>query len=258
MHSLPSLTTRHLGRTLVYLEEVDSTNNYLKNQTTRLAHGAVALARRQTGGRGRLGRQWVDTNACALPFSVLLRDWPQRHLTALPFVAGMAVCRGLEALCGQTFALKWSNDVLWERKKICGILCESRVAGTHTDAIVGIGVNVRHTAEDFQSLNLVYATSLFLATVKYFEMSTICAAILNEMEPLLDICSENGFPALREEYKKRCVNLGRQVQITRGGTQQRGVCLDVAEDGSLVCDIGGKTVSIFAGEASVRGLWDYV
>lgn len=257
MEQLSQLGTHSLGRALIRLEEVDSTNDYLKEHAAELPHGAVCMARSQTDGRGRLGKRWEDRPGLTLPFSVLLRDLPRNLLPVLPLVTGLAVCRGLEKLCGGDFRLKWSNDVLLESKKVCGILCENRSSRFLDSTVVGIGVNVAHTAADFAELNLVYATSLHLVTGKLHESAAVCASILNQMEPLLEICVQTGFASIRDAYKERCVNIGREVLVTGGGARRRGMCLDVGEDGSLICQTGEEVYPVFSGEASVRGIMGY-
>lgn len=254
---LPGLATENLGRHVLCLSETPSTNLCCWEHADTLPHGAAVLARRQTRGRGRLGRSWSGGDGRSLMFSVLLRQQRVEELPLLTLVTGLGVARGLERLCAGPFSLKWSNDVLHEGGKVCGILCESRISGADALAVLGIGVNVLQTQEEFRRLNLVYARSLYMATGKKMEISAVCAAILNELEPVLQIFGREGFSFLLPEYKKRCVTLGRQVRVEVGGETITGTALDVAEDGSLICETGAGLRRIYAGEASVRGLYGY-
>jgi len=262
VRELAGLETLRLGRGLVLLEEVDSTNSYLKDNAEHLPHGAVVLAERQVRGKGRLGRSWSHQAGQSLAFSLLLKEGVRaEYLPGLPFLAGLGVCRGLGALSGADFAIKWSNDVLHGEKKICGVLCESRMAYGQKNpfAVIGMGVNLTQSREELDRLDLVYAQSLILVTgIKYTAAQT-AAAILNELEPLWDRFREHGFPAIREEYRSVCVTLGRQVRIMRGCGETEALARDIARDGSLICTLpGGETVHVNAGEASVRGLYGYV
>ena len=92
---LENLTTNDLGRHCIYLDEVDSTNEYLKREGASLPHGTLVLAGCQTAGKGRLGRRWAVTDRDALAMSLLLRDFDVQRLSALPLVCGMAVAQGL-------------------------------------------------------------------------------------------------------------------------------------------------------------------
>ena len=98
---LENLTTNDLGRHCIYLDEVDSTNEYLKREGASLPHGTLVLAGCQTAGKGRLGRRWAATDRDALAMSLLLRDFDVQRLSALPLVCGMAVAQGLREMTGR-------------------------------------------------------------------------------------------------------------------------------------------------------------
>ncbi len=255
------LRTQWLAKSFQYFDEIDSTNTYLKQHAGELPNGAAVLAARQTAGRGRLGRAWQDNGKPSLALSVLLHKQTVENLSLLPLLAGLAVRRALEKLTGLGLQLKWSNDVLLENQKLCGILCESRIqAGDSFGAfaVVGIGVNLEQTRDEFDLLDLVYATSLKLATGKSLEILPVAAEILYEFEQILDIFEKNSFEALREEYKNSCITLGREVRIISGNNEQIGMAVDIGKDGALICEIDGRLVNINAGEASVRGIYGYV
>lgn len=251
------LDTVWLGKKQEYFDELDSTNLYLKEHAEKLPHGAAVIAKRQTQGRGRLGRSWKQ-GGDSLALSVLLHGVNAEKLLALPLAVGVAVASALEKLCGIQPSLKWSNDVLCEGRKLCGILCESRIAGDKAFTVLGMGVNLSGSRKDFELLNLVYATSLELATGKSFGNFEVAAKICNELEPVLEKFEKNGFGCIREEYKRYCVTLGREVRVVCDGGERQGRAVDIGDDGSLICEIGGETVSIHAGEASVRGIYGYV
>lgn len=252
---MDGLATKWLGREFEYLGEVTSTDDYLKEHAGELENGAAVVAERQTRGKGRTGREWQGGDGLAMSF--LLHNPRIADLTCLPLVAGMAVIRALERAAGSGFGLKWSNDVLFGDKKICGILCESRISSHSAFAVAGIGVNLSQTREEFDALGLVYATSLELATGARIEKTRFAAMILNEFEPLYEKFAQSGFSAIRENYKSYCVTLGKRVRVITKAGEREGEALDIAEDGSLVCEIGGKLVHVRAGEASVRGLYGY-
>lgn len=259
MNPLPGLHTRTLGQHWLHLEQVDSTNNYTKTHAQTLPHGAVITASRQTAGKGRLGRQWEESPGAGLAMSVLLHGLPPEKMPLLPLLTGLAVSEGLEQLTGQHYPIKWSNDVLAGEKKLCGILCESRLRGSSGDAIIGIGVNLTQSTADFAHLGLVYATSLFLATGQHYTREQTAAALLNHLEPLLEEFQTSGFSApLRDRYAQRCITLDRPVKVILGGIEQTGTAKNIAPDGALICTIEGKDLLIRAGEASVRGLYGYV
>ncbi len=124
---LPALRGSY-GREYHYAEEAETTQRMLPPDA---AHGAVALAERQTAGRGRLGRAWVDSG---LMFSVALyppqpvAEWPGLTLVAAEAVA---------AAVGPQAAIKHPNDVLLDGRKVAGILAEAAAR-----VVLGVGINV--------------------------------------------------------------------------------------------------------------------
>lgn len=148
---------------VIFLEETDSTNNYIKRRLAELSDGCVVTARAQTAGRGRRGHNWTSSEDM-LPLSILLKNPPEReNLTAR---VGLAVCEAIESLCDTTAAIKWANDIIVGSRKVCGILCESVFVGDCPNVIIGIGVNVSQSAEFFANAGLPNAGSLLMLTGK--------------------------------------------------------------------------------------------
>ena len=118
------LHTRAIGKNIVALQEVDSTNEEAKRQAQCGApDGSVFLAERQTGGKGRLGRTWESPAGTGIWFSVLLRpSLVPSEISSITLLAGIAVCRGIRSVTGCAAKLKWPNDVVIGSRKVCGIL----------------------------------------------------------------------------------------------------------------------------------------
>ena len=258
MDKLPDLTTRKLGRTLVHLEQVDSTNKYLKENGGKLPNLTAVIADAQTHGKGRGDRTWSSDSGDGLYLSLLLKDTSLQYLSRLPLLVAIGVRRGLEALCGLPFQIKWSNDLLHEGGKICGILCESRVLDGQNLVTIGIGVNLGQSREALARHGLVYASSLFLATNKLFSPKETASALCNALEDVILANAQSELPHLWEEYRRHCVTLGRQVRVITKDGEREGRAVDIAADGSLICEIDGKKVPISAGEATIRGEKGYL
>ena len=176
---LPGLTTRVLGRTVISLDEVDSTNRYLKERAGELPHGTACLTGCQRAGRGRLGRSWDVPDGQTLALSVLFRTGGD--VERLPLLCGLAVSGALEALTGAAFRIKWPNDIVCSGRKVCGILCESRPDGQGGLAVVaGMGVNLRQTAAWFAQAGLPHAGSVLELTGRTLSLEETAAAILNQ------------------------------------------------------------------------------
>ncbi len=157
-----------VGREIVVFEETDSTND-LAAQAGRdgVAEGIVFFAESQRAGRGRLGRRWMSPPGQNLLLSILLRpaSIPVERWPELTFCAALAVAETAERFTGRTAQVKWPNDVLLAGRKVAGILLEAHHGQEPGFVVVGIGLNVLQSAEDFPPELRERAGSLAMAGV---------------------------------------------------------------------------------------------
>lgn len=236
---------------VIFLDEVDSTNNYLKSRCAELPEGCVVTARVQTAGRGRRGHSWTASEDM-LPLSILLKDPPEReNLTAR---VGLAVCEAIESLCDTTAAIKWANDIIIGSRKVCGILCESVFVGECPNVIVGIGVNVSQSAEFFAKMELPNAGSLLMLTGEAPERGELLEAIAKRVKMRTAV----PFSECYGEYKRRLINLNKQVRLISANGERTAVAVDIAPNGFLVCRDENGEFEVSSGEVSVRGVDGYL
>jgi BirA family biotin operon repressor/biotin-[acetyl-CoA-carboxylase] ligase len=139
-----------------------STNDDLRELAEQGAGNlTTVIAEEQTAGRGRRGRTWVGAPEKSLHLSALVRPDDTSCLTAAPIRVGMAVATALQERTGVTTRVKWPNDLDVNGRKLGGILCES-VLGEKPFIVVGIGINVYQTHDDFPADVAARATSVRL------------------------------------------------------------------------------------------------
>jgi BirA family biotin operon repressor/biotin-[acetyl-CoA-carboxylase] ligase len=131
-----------------YFNSTQSTNDEAATWSSEGAvDGSLVLADTQTAGRGRHERRWQTQPGSALAFSFILRpslDERERFSLFAP-LGGIAVCDALIRGWNMTVEIKWPNDILIRRKKVCGILAETSWQGSKVSAVIlGIGINVAH------------------------------------------------------------------------------------------------------------------
>lgn len=241
-------------RNIIHLEETDSTNTWIKQRRSELPNGTLVTAKRQTAGRGRMGHIWLDEQGM-LPMSVLLKEPP--HPAEITLCAAVAVCRALEAAYTKSkpnFGIKWPNDIVLDGYKLCGILCESACFGDRIDVICGIGVNISQSAEFFAQAGLPHGASLKMLTGAAPERDALAEEIADR---LTELCSA-GFSTVLEEYRSRCVTLGREIRVIQGGEERTAFAQSIAENGFLICRDDSGTFEVNSGEVSVRGLYGYI
>jgi len=239
---------------LISLEEVDSTNNYLKAHCNELCDGTAVTARIQTAGKGRRGHTW-SANDGMLPLSILLVDPPEREtLTAR---AGLAVCGAIAEMYDNPpdIGIKWPNDVIISSHKVCGILCESVRFGASTAVICGIGINISQDGNYFREMNLPNAGSLLMLTGIAPEREALLEAVVREVRSRAAM----PFANCLDEYRARLVNIGQSVKIlSADGNERIAEAVDAAPNGYLICrDVNGF-FEVSSGEVSVRGLNGYI
>lgn len=239
---------------LISLEEVDSTNNYLKSRCAELPDGTAVTARVQTAGKGRRGHAWA-ANDGMLPLSVLLIDPPEYEtLTAR---VGLAVCGAIAEMYinSPEICIKWPNDVIVSSRKVCGILCESARFGASTAVICGIGINISQNENYFREVNLPNAGSLLMLTGFAPERQTLLEAIVRNVRSRAVM----PFADCLDEYRSRLVNLGQSVKILGAdGSERIAEAVDVAPNGYLICRGEKGFFEVGSGEVSVRGLDGYI
>ncbi len=242
---------------LVYLESIDSTNNYAKLLAQNgAAEGTVVLAGHQTGGRGRMGRSFSSPAGMGIYLSVILRpDCPAEELMHLTCAAGVAASDAVTDVTGQKPGIKWINDLVLSGRKLGGILTELSIdQGKVRWAVVGIGINCCQKPEDFPPEIRDIAISLGLQEEQRATVATALICRLQEMNHQLSRRSE-----MMERFRSRCVTLGQEISILQGHQVLHGKALAVEEDGALTVRLhDGSMRSVSSGEVSIRGMYGYV
>lgn len=130
-----------------YFKSINSTSTYASENAQTLNTPAIIIADEQTSGRGRKGNSFYSPADSGLYFTLLIKtDNPPQNITP---AAAVAVCKAIEKLSELKPQIKWVNDIFLNRKKVCGILCESFVRSGNRYVSIGIGINL--TTADFPS-----------------------------------------------------------------------------------------------------------
>lgn len=246
-----------------WLEETDSTNDRLKEMARQGApHGTVLIADRQSGGHGRMGRSFHSPGGVGIYFSILLR--PQcrpGELMHLTCATAVAMCEAVEKAAGFRPGIKWTNDLVYKKRKLGGILTELGLSskGTADYAIIGIGINCCQKEADFPPEIRTIAGSLSMVTGKKIDRSTVAAAMMEalyEMDKLL----LNHKKEILEQYRRDCITVGQEISLLRVGEEVRhGKAIDIDEEGALVVAFSdGHTETVNSGEVSIRGMYGYL
>ncbi|HNT32775.1 MAG TPA: biotin--[acetyl-CoA-carboxylase] ligase [Candidatus Aminicenantes bacterium] len=173
-----------MNDSVCFLDTCVSTNDEARKRAREGAPaGTVVVAREQTGGRGTKGRSWFSPRGAGLYVSVVLRPGTDAALSLLPLAAGLAARRSVERTAGIPAKVRWPNDIVWQGRKLGGILCESGLSGFRSRyAIVGLGLNLSQDESDFPEEWRARAGSLRLAAGRIIDREDVLAAFLEELE----------------------------------------------------------------------------
>ncbi len=248
-----------MDRDVIYYKEVDSTNTKIKEFAKTGKEGLVVVADKQTAGRGRRGRTWESTGDGNLYMSVLLK--PKLEITKaamLTLVMAYSVAKALQRW-EIDVQIKWPNDLIMGKKKICGILTEMEVIDGQIDFIVvGVGLNLGQQV--FSEELKEKATSIFTETGRRIDREQVLSAIMDVFEETYGYFLENkSLEFLMQDYNDLLVNMNRQVVVLDPAGEYEGLAQGINANGELqVLGADGTTTSVFAGEVSVRGIYGYV
>lgn len=254
---ISQLNTKLLGKNLIFLNEIDSTNNELKRLSAAGAEeGTVVVAERQLTGRGRRGRDWRSEDGKGICMSVLLKpDIAPEEVQAITLAASGAVCKAIDPYTRSKPGIKWPNDILLNGKKVCGILTELMAEPDRVNSIIlGIGINVYGKQEEFPEDIRGIATSLSEHSDLEISRSRIAAKVLEEIEDLyLDFLEKRRTAKFLNIWRSFSITLGCDIYIYQGDRKWSGKALDVLDNGHLLVETpDGVRQAISSGEISIR------
>lgn len=233
--------------------ETQSTNTDLKALADRGAEeGTVIIARRQSGGRGRMGRTFYSPEDTGLYLSLLLRPKsPPEEAVFLTVAAAVAAARAVKKTLDREVSIKWVNDLYLDGKKVCGILTEAAAGPSLNQlsyAVCGIGFNLFSPKGGFPE-EIASVAGALCDTVDPTAFPRLAAAFLNELYALPSLSRTQ----VLEEYRARSLLTGKRVSSPTGAFEGSALVLGIDDSAGLRLrmDDGRETVLSW-GEVSVR------
>ena len=248
------LSTKVVGRHIVYRERVDSTNNVAKKLADEGApEGTIVVAEEQTGGRGRINRLFLSPFAKGVWFSLILRpNIPPMEVSKMTLLAAVAVARAIRHHGLTDCGIKWPNDILVKGRKMVGILTELNGSAEKVNYIImGIGVNTGITAEDLSKDLQPIVTSFAREGVRV-SRPALLETLLKEIEGLYQTVCRDGFAPVLAEWRALSCMLGQDVTVTSIDKTFSGKAVDIDENGNLLVATPEGVEVVMAGDIHVR------
>lgn len=262
-HSPPALNTEAVAAlcrqaasqvAIRIVDKTGSTNADLVAALPKLSAPTLLLAKTQTAGRGRAGRSWYSAPEQSLTFSLAWKfHLPMQGLVGLPLAVGVAIAEAL-AMLGVHVRLKWPNDILFEGRKLAGILIESASAGSvpydASWAVIGVGINM---VLDAQLVECIGRSAAGIPWLAELDRNVLLATLLNSLAEAMVQFEQEGFAAFAERWNTLHAYAGQAVAILDNGSiLHEGTALGVDDIGRFLLQTAGGTLGIMAGDVSLR------
>ncbi len=220
---------------LIYLEEIESTNKYCKENIEKLEDKSVIYTSKQTQGRGRFNRKWVDLGSENIFMSIVLKPEKKFADVFYNFTQYTALCLAYTLENYKVNPkIKWPNDILINGKKISGILAESVIRNTEIKGIIiGIGINLNANKTDFTKINKD-VTALNIEKSQTINKLKFLNEFTETFFKSYDTFLEKGFPLIKKDYLARTDFLNKNITITNFNEKITGIAKSITNKGTLI------------------------
>lgn len=254
------LTGRPIGRKVIVYNSTSSTSDVAWQYSSGAGNDGLAVfAEHQSRGRGRHGRNWEDETGKSLLGSVLLKG-----LAASPDMVTLASAVAVAEAIAQTAdispRIKWPNDIIADRRKLAGILIESRrdrSTGLQSDLkfdyVIGVGINCSQTREEIEAMGLDQpATSIYAQTSRLVDRNSLAGMLLECLDKWLDTAKRQP-EAVNRKWQNLSSQLGIPLTISCDNKTYRGTCIGIDPARGLIVQLENGGVSIFpASQSSIE------
>lgn len=250
------LDTEIIGKEMQYHPAVDSTNRVAKALAYHGAQeGTIVVAEEQTGGKGRLERNFFSPRVKGIWFSVILRpNFSPHDAPKFTLLAAVAVAEAMNRFKLKP-QIKWPNDIMFDGRKLVGILTEmSGEIAKIAYIVVGVGINVNIDREEFPAELQTVAASLKEMNGEEVSRVNFFRAVLEEFDKLYREVKAQGFAEIFTRWRKYNITLGKNVRVISAGSDETftGKAVDLDADGALIVDTANERRTVYAGDVSIR------
>lgn len=243
-----------IWQNIIYYRTIESTNTEANTLASLgVPHGTVVIAEKQTGGRGRIGRTWHSPSAGNIYISLILRpDIPPYLSPQFTLATGVGVAETVEDVTGIKPEIKWPNDLLYDKKKFCGILTE---LNSETDRlnfiIVGIGINLNADLKDYPEPLHSEITTLKIATSEKYNRNEFILKLLMKLQNIFITLTEKGFPAIKTKWEKYFCMKGEVMIISSQREKLKGKAIGIDNSGAFLLRLeNGRIGRILSGDVN--------
>jgi len=248
------LKTKVIGQQAYYFDSIDSTQNQaLKMADDPANNGAVVIAGKQTGGKGRSGRKWISPKG-GIWLSIILQPKFDISITTLfPIASALALSNALEKILKISPELKWPNDLTIKGKKIAVMLVDVSLESNRIENLVlGVGINfdvdVKQIEKTLKGSPNFYGVASLCEQKNKVKPIQLVQTFFMELEKIYDLLNTKQTKKIISEWTKRSSTIGKNVELDTRDGKIKGKAIRIDEDGALVVLNKDKTNRIIAGD----------
>ena len=245
------IKTEVLGQQAYYFDSIDSTQNQAMKMANDLKNnGAIIIAEKQTGGKGRSGRKWISPKG-GIWLSVILHPKFDISITTLfPIASSLALSYAIEKICKINPELKWPNDLTIKGKKVAGMLVDASFESNRIENLVlGVGINFKIDVKKIEKILKKTPNYYGVASLnKDGDAIALVQCFLLELEKMYELLNTKQTTKIIAEWTKRSSTIGKEVEIDTVNGKIKGKASKIDEDGGLLVKDKGKITKIIAGD----------
>ena len=247
-----NLDTKFLGKKVYYFNTIDTTQNFaMEIATKNNTNGTIIIAKKQTGGRGRMKRKWKSPVGGIWMSIIIHPKFDVSFTTLVPIAISLALCMAIEKILKIKPELKWPNDVTIKGKKVAGVLVDASIVSNEIEyMIIGIGINFK--IKPTELANAIKKTPNFYGVTTLVKKDVnslpLFHQFLYELENIFQLIDSKHIKKIVNQWTKRSSTLGRNVSIVTENGKINGKALKIDSDGALIISKGKKIEKILAGD----------
>ena len=247
-----NLNTKFLGKKVYYFNTIDTTQNFaMEIVTMNNMNGTIIIAKKQTGGRGRMKRKWKSPVGGIWMSIIIHPKFSVSSTTLVPLAISLALCIAIEKTLKIKPELKWPNDVTVKGKKVAGVLVDASIVSNEIEyMIIGVGINFK--IKPTELANAIKKTPNFygVATLVKNDVNSLplLHQFLYELENVFQMIDSNHIKKIVNQWTERSSTIGRNVSIVTGNGRMNGKAVKINNDGALVISKGKNVEKILVGD----------
>lgn len=247
-----NLDTKFLGKKVYYFNTIDTTQNFAMEIVTRNnMNGTIIIAKKQTGGRGRMKRKWKSPVGGIWMSIIINPKFGVTSTTLVPLAISLALCIAIEKTLKIKPELKWPNDVTVNGKKVAGVLVDTSIVSNEIEyMIIGVGINFK--IKPTELANAIKKTPNFYGVTTLVKNDVNSLPLLHqflyELENVFQMIDSNHIKKIVNQWTERSSTIGRNVSIVTGSDRIIGKAVKIDNDGALIISNGKKVEKILVGD----------